>query len=471
MKLTNFDMVIFGATGDLAMRKLLPNLYQAHAAGLLHEQGRILAVSRSQLSRDEFLARVEQEAKIHLPENISAQVWQTFLQRLDYLSVNVLQFDDFQTLQGKISAKNSDAVVIYLSTAPHYFATACEHLAQVGLNHDKVRIVLEKPLGTDLDSSRAINTAVAQFFQEKQIYRIDHYLGKESLQNLLPLRFANPLLAQVWHKDWVKSVELTVAEELGVEERGEFYDQTGALRDMVQNHMLQMLCLVAMETPKSLTADDVRDEKLRVLQALKVLPENEVAQNVVRAQYQGYTTEHRVASDSQTETFVALRAHLNTPRWQNVPFYLRTGKRLNQRYASIILNLKPQQTLFGEQSSRLVIQIQPKERIEWQIAVKQAGNHLTVTPAWGSLDLKQNTQTRRADAYELLLLEIIEGRLNLFNRADELEAAWRWVMPILNAWKNQNIPLYTYVSGSIGPIEAEQLLAQDNAKWHDLTVL
>lgn len=468
MNLTNFDLVIFGATGDLAMRKLLPNLYQAHAAGLLHEQGRILAVSRSQLSREAFLARVEKEAKIHLTEFVAPRLWQSFLQRIDYLSVNVLNEQDFDVLQHKIASKNSEAVVIYLSTAPHYFAITCEQLARVGLNHQQVRIVLEKPLGTDLQSSRAINTAIARFFQEEQIYRIDHYLGKESLQNLLPLRFANPLLAQIWHKDWVQSVELTVAEELGVQDRGEFYDNTGALRDMVQNHMLQMLCFVAMETPKSLAADDVRDEKLRVLQALAMLPENEVAQNVVRAQYQGYTTEHNVAHNSQTETFVAIRTYVNTPRWQGVPFYLRTGKHLNKRYASIILNLKEQETLFGKQSSRLLIQIQPEERIEWQIAVKQAGNHLTVEPAWGSLDLKQNTQERRADAYELLLLEVIEGRLNLFNRADELDAAWRWVMPILNAWQNHQAPLYTYVSGSQGPIEAEHLLTQDHAKWHNL---
>lgn len=469
MTLTNFDLVIFGATGDLSMRKLLPSLYHAHCAHLLHPEGRILAVSRTPLNREQFLIRVEKEAKTHLHQTFSKEHWQSFIQRLDYLCVNIHCAADFDSLQQKIAAKKSDAVIVYLSTAPHYFAPTCEQLARVGLNHFAVRIVLEKPLGSDLSSAQAINRAVLRFFQEKQIYRIDHYLGKESLQNILPLRFANPLLTQMWNKDWIESVEITIAEELGVEDRGEFYDNTGALRDMVQNHMLQMLCLIAMQTPKSLLADDVRNEKLRVLQALKMLPEKEVAHNVVRAQYDGYTKEANIAPNSQTETFVAIRAHIDLPHWQGVPFYLRTGKHLNQRAASIILNFKEQDTLFGRQSSRLLIQIQPNEKIEWQISVKKAGNCLSLAPAAVGLDLKQITHAHRADAYELLLLEVIDGRLNLFNRADELEAAWRWIMPILNAWQKNLAPLYHYPSGSEGPIEAHQLLARDGAVWHDLT--
>ncbi|MDK4565055.1 glucose-6-phosphate dehydrogenase, partial [Kingella kingae] len=256
-QLNNFDMVIFGATGDLSMRKLLPCLYQAHAAGLLHPNGRILGVSRSQMDTAQFLAKVQTDSKIHIKKNYTDELWTSFVQRIQYLTVDVNTSAHFDELAKIVKARTeTDNVVIYLSTAPKFFAPACENLARVGLNADNVRIVLEKPLGTDLASSQAINTDVGTHFKENQIYRIDHYLGKESLQNVLPLRFGNVFFEPVWNKDFIKSVQITVAEQLGVEERGEFYDITGALRDMMQNHIMQMLCFVAMEQPKSLSADD-----------------------------------------------------------------------------------------------------------------------------------------------------------------------------------------------------------------------
>ena len=280
---TNFDLVLFGATGDLAMRKLLPALYQAHAAGLLHPQGRILGVSRSKFSREEFLAKVGRDSKIHI-KNIEDAAWAQFEQRIDYLSLDVGEAADFSALADKVNQRlDTDAVVVYLSTAPKFFAPVCEKLAAAGLNAPKVRIVLEKPLGTDLASCRKINEDVAAYFQENQIYRIDHYLGKEGLQNLLPLRFGNSLFEPLWNKDCIQSVQITIAETLGVEERGEFYDITGALRDMVQNHIVQMLCFTAMERPKSLAADDVRDEKLKVIQSLK--PLNDIDKQAIRGQY------------------------------------------------------------------------------------------------------------------------------------------------------------------------------------------
>lgn len=472
-QLNNFDMVIFGATGDLAMRKLLPCLYQAHAAGLLHPEGRILGVSRSELDTAGFLQKVASDSKIHVKKNFSEDVWQSFIKRIEYLTVDVTQPEHFQKLSEVVKARqNTDNVIIYLSTAPKFFAPACANLAKVGLNAENVRIVLEKPLGTDLASSQQINTDVAHYFQENQIYRIDHYLGKESLQNLLPLRFGNVLFEPIWNKDFVQSVQITIAEQLGVEERGEFYDMTGALRDMVQNHLIQMLCFTAMERPKSLNADDVRDEKLKVVAALKPMTSADVDNNVIRAQYtasgslNGYLQEHNVPANSQTETYVAIRAELDTPRWAGVPFYLRTGKRMAARSAEIVLNFKADANhLFGQNANRLVIALQPDETISVKLFVKKVGSGLAVQPAEMVLDMGKVSDERRAEAYELLLREVIDGHLALFNRRDELEKAWEWVMPILDNWATSPRKPYGYAATSWGPKEAQALLARDGNAW------
>ncbi|EIC14372.1 glucose-6-phosphate dehydrogenase [Kingella kingae] len=472
-QLNNFDMVIFGATGDLSMRKLLPCLYQAHAAGLLHPNGRILGVSRSQMDTTQFLAKVQTDSKIHIKKNYTDELWTSFVQRIQYLTVDVNTSAHFDELAKIVKARTeTDNVVIYLSTAPKFFAPACENLARVGLNADNVRIVLEKPLGTDLASSQAINTDVGTHFKENQIYRIDHYLGKESLQNVLPLRFGNVFFEPVWNKDFIKSVQITVAEQLGVEERGEFYDITGALRDMMQNHIMQMLCFVAMEQPKSLSADDVRDEKLKVVAALKPMTLADVDKNVIRAQYvangeqNGYLQEHNVPADSRTETYVAIRAEIDTPRWAGVPFYLRTGKRLATRTAEIVLNFKDQANgLFGTNPNRLVISLQPDETVSLKLYVKQVGSGLDVQPTEMVLDMGTVSDERRAEAYELLLREVIDGRLSLFNRRDELEKAWEWVMPILDNWATSPVAPATYAASSWGPKEAQELLARDGNVW------
>lgn len=472
-QLNNFDMVIFGATGDLSMRKLLPCLYQAHAAGLLHPNGRILGVSRSQMDTAQFLAKVQTDSKIHIKKNYTDELWTSFVQRIQYLTVDVNTSAHFDELAKIVKARTeTDNVVIYLSTAPKFFAPACENLARVGLNADNVRIVLEKPLGTDLASSQAINTDVGTHFKENQIYRIDHYLGKESLQNVLPLRFGNVFFEPVWNKDFIKSVQITVAEQLGVEERGEFYDITGALRDMMQNHIMQMLCFVAMEQPKSLSADDVRDEKLKVVAALKPMTSADVDKNVIRAQYvangeqNGYLQEHNVPAGSRTETYVAIRAEIDTPRWAGVPFYLRTGKRLATRTAEIVLNFKDQANgLFGTNPNRLVISLQPDETVSLKLYVKQVGSGLDVQPTEMVLDMGTVSDERRAEAYELLLREVIDGRLSLFNRRDELEKAWEWVMPILDNWATSPVAPATYAASSWGPKEAQELLARDGNVW------
>ena len=478
MSQTNFDMVIFGATGDLSMRKLLPSLYQAHAAGLLHPDARILGVSRSQFDTAQFLAKVETDSKIHIKHHFSDALWASFIKRIQYLSLNVSEPEHFAKLGEAVKArKETDNVIIYLSTAPKFFAPACENLAAVGLNADNVRIVLEKPLGTDLASSQAINADVARFFKEEQIYRIDHYLGKESLQNVLPLRFGNVFLEPVWNKDFVQSVQITIAEQLGVEERGEFYDITGALRDMVQNHLMQMLCMTAMEAPASLDADAVRDEKVKVIKSLKPLTIESVNENVVRGQYtaakgmNGYLQEINVPQDSFTETYVAIKAEIENDRWKGVPFYLRTGKRMAGKVAEIVLNFRPLQNHIFENSqaapNRLVIELQPTEsvRLYTQMKAPGAGNKVEIVPL--AADLEKVLEGRRAEAYERLLLDVINGKLALFNRRDELEAAWEYVMPILENWASNTTPPHGYDAHSWGPEAARELLARDGHKWHE----
>lgn len=468
----NFDLVIFGATGDLSMRKLLPCLYQAHAAGLLHPQGRILGASRSQMDSAAFRAKMEAEARPHIKEQFDAEAWQTFLDRIGYLSVDAAKPEQFQALADALRSQNDGRdIIFYLSTAPTFFSAICANLAAAGLNGANTRIVLEKPLGTDLESARQINRDVAAYFQEHQIYRIDHYLGKESLQNLLPLRFGNSLFEPIWNKDHIRSVEITVAEQLGVEERGEFYDATGALRDMMQNHIIQMLCFTAMEQPQSLDGNHIRDEKMRVLSALKPFSPEEAERCALRAQYtaangrNGYLQENKIPADSRTETYVAIRAEIQTPRWQGVPFYLRTGKRLPERSAYIVLNLKPEAaSLFGGAPNRIVISLQPEETVRVRLNVKQTGSGLNTLPADMVLDLAQQPG-RRAEAYELLLREVIDGRPALFNRRDELEQAWAWFMPILENWASTPTPPHTYPAGSWGPQAARDLLAAEGNLW------
>ncbi|EGV38145.1 glucose-6-phosphate 1-dehydrogenase [Neisseria weaveri LMG 5135] len=479
---TNFDLVLFGATGDLAMRKLLPSLYQAHAAGLLHPQGRILGVSRSNLTTEAFLQKVEADSKIHITRYFNEETWQTFISRIHYLSVDATKPETFAHLGDKLAERpETDNVVIYLSTAPKFFMPVCENLAKLGLNHPKVRVVLEKPLGTDLQSSQEINDAVGKFYQENQIYRIDHYLGKEALQNLLVLRFGNVMFEPLWNKRYVDSVQLTIAEKLGVEERGEFYDITGALRDMVQNHLVQMLCMVAMDAPSSLDADAVRDEKLKVLKALKPFSVESVSSEVVRAQYSateteqgccnGYLQERNVPESSRTETYVAIRAEIDNERWQGVPFYLRTGKRMADKVAEIVLNFKAlPNPLFTEGSpsaNRLVIEIQPFESIRFHTQVKTPGAGSRVETAVLGMDMAKEVAGRRQEAYERLLLDVIEGNLALFNRRDELEAAWAWVTPIMENWQADKAPLHLYPAGSWGPEAARALLARDGNVWHE----
>ena len=474
-------MVLFGATGDLVMRKILPALYQAHKAGLLHRDGRIIALGRKLGTRQRYLEQVEAQSRPHLKDAGSDAVWHEFVARISYLELDAEQPAGYVALRELLGDDPDRATVCYLATAPKLFTTICAQLFAAGLQ--RVRVVLEKPLGFDFASAEAINAEVARYFGEEQVYRIDHYLGKESVQNLMAVRFGNVLFEPLWRREWIDHVQITIAEELGVEGRGEFYDRTGALRDMVQNHLLQLLCIVAMEPPSSLDADAVRDEKLKILRALRPFTAADVPLRTVRGQYRagavdgravpGYLNEAHVAAGSTTETFVALKAEIVNWRWSGVPFYLRTGKRLPERRAEIVISFRDVPlTLFDvpatvQPANRLVIRLQPDECISLHMLAKQPGDGMRLQPTVLNLDLQSASSHRRADAYERLLLDVIRGRLGLFMRRDELTEAWRWVEPILAAWHDEPAAPRPYTAGTWGPAASTALLSRGGALWHE----
>ena len=477
-----FAFVLFGGTGDLAMRKILPALYAAHRDGMLAPDGRIVSVAQTALDDSAYLKWVDEHVKPHVSKTaIDDAAWQGFLERIAYVALDASQPDAFSLLGDTLGAVRGRRI-FYLATGPALFVPICRALASAGLTEGS-RVVLEKPLGYDLASSNAINDAVGQIFSEDQIYRIDHYLGKEAVQNLLALRFGNSLFEPLWRREWVDSIQITVAEELGVEGRGNFYDQTGALRDMVQNHLLQLLSIIAMEPPQSMDADAVRDEKLRVLRALKPVLGEQIRRSVVRGQYHAgaikdasvpaYHAEPGVRRDSTTETFVALKAEVENWRWAGVPFFLRTGKRLAGRVAEIVVNFRPvPHSALGAMalrpgSNRLTIRLQPNESIRLSALAKQPGMGMTLQGVHLDLAFDQFFQQDRMEAYQRLLLDVIAGRLALFVRRDEQEAAWRWVAPIIDDWATQNTPPKPYTSGTWGPAAASALLARHNTCWQE----
>ena len=474
------DVIIFGGTGDLAWRKLLPALYMAHRHGSLGERYRIIGLGRHDWGRKQYVEFVDRMSRSCIePLAMEPLHWQGFLHRLEYVQLDAAQHEGYGQLA---QACQADAVkVFYLATAPGLFTTIAEHLHGAGLVDAQSRVVLEKPLGHDLASARAINEAVARYFEERQIYRIDHYLGKETVQNLMVLRFGNAIYEPLWRTPFIRSVQITVAETVGVGTRAGFYDGTGAMRDMVQNHLLQLLCIVAMEPPISLDADDVRDEKLKVLRSLRKLDAAQVRHDTVRGQYTagtvdgqpvpGYLQESGVPAGSRTETFVAMRARIDNARWAGVPLFLRTGKRMPQRLSEIIVEFsQPPFSIFGNlsgavQPNRLVITLQPEESIKLQMMAKEPGTGMRMRPVHLDLDLQSAFTERRAEAYERLLLDVVNARLTHFMRRDELEAAWKWVDPILESWASLGDSPKSYPAGSWGPAAASALVAREDALW------
>lgn len=475
------DIAIFGGAGDLSFRKLLPALYMAHLHNKLSAQTRIIAIGRQPWRREDYLTFIDSHSPAFIDATArSPEEWISFLHRLSYVSLDVTQAAEYKRL--KDICPQAALRVFYLATAPSLFTQICANLSGAGLVDAQSRVVLEKPLGTNLATARAINSDVARYFEEQQIYRIDHYLGKETVQNLMVLRFGNAIFEPLWRAPYIKSVQITVAETVGVGSRAGFYDSAGALRDMVQNHLLQLLCIVAMEPPISLEADDVRDEKLKVLRSLRKMDITDIKRDTVRGQYgagvcdaetvKGYTQEDKVPSNSQTETFVALRAQINNARWANVPFFLRTGKRLQKKQSEIIIEFADQPfSIFGttahHEPNRLLISLQPEESIQLQMMVKEPGSGMTLHPVKLGLDLQQSSDKRRAEAYERLLMDVIKGRLTHFMRRDELEAAWMWIEPILDGWAALDDKPRKYAAGSWGPAASSALMARENLTWSE----
>jgi glucose-6-phosphate 1-dehydrogenase len=476
----SFDLVFFGGTGDLTWRKLMPALFQAFRHGKLPAGGRILAVARDERSDDEYRAWLKAHFEdVESPKRPSDEEFARFAERLFYRRMDLSQPEHYAHLKAWLDERAADTVVLYLATSPHLFPVICEQLGAAGLNAPHIRVVLEKPLGHDLKSAQEINRVVRSVFDENQAFRIDHYLGKPSVQNLMALRFGNALFEPLWRRESIANIQITLAESIGVGTRGDFYDRTGALRDMVQNHALQLLTMIAMEPPATNDADAIRDEKLKVLRSLKPFTPESVARDVVRGQYRagsvggqavpGYLEEAKVPAGSRCETFVALRTEVQNWRWAGVPFYLRTGKRLAARDAQIVVNFRPvPHPIFPgvSQPNKLVIKLQPEDGLELHLlAAKGTGQQEALAPVFLDLDFDKAFPTERVGAYERLLLDAIAGRLNLFVRSDEQEQAWRWVEPILDTWARDSTGPRPYAAGSWGPAAASALVARDNFTW------
>jgi glucose-6-phosphate 1-dehydrogenase len=485
----SFDLVLFGGTGDLTWRKLMPALFQAWRHGKLPDGGRILAVSRQQLSDDTYRAWLKERfAEVDDAKRPSDDEFARFAALLHYLTMDLSQAADYARLKAWLSSGAggrgggaADVVVMFLATSPELFPVVCANLGATGLNAPNVRVVLEKPLGHDLESARAINAIVRSVFTEEQAFRIDHYLGKPAVQNLMALRFGNVLFEPLWRREAIANIQITIAETIGVGTRGDFYSRTGALRDMVQNHALQLLTMIAMEPPPRMVADAIRDEKLKVLRSLKPFDDDSVGRDVVRGQYRAGTVEGKAAlsfvdedkvpAGSPTETFVALRTEVRNWRWAGVPFYLRTGKRLARRDAQIVVNFRrTPHTLFPglNPPNKLVIKLQPEDGLELHLlAAKGAFQGEALAPVSLDLDFDKTFAADRVGAYERLLLDVLAGRLNLFVRSDEQEQAWSWVEPILDAWRRDDTGPRTYGAGTWGPAAASALVARDGNAWDE----
>ncbi len=480
-----FDYVVFGATGDLTKRKLIPALYHRFMDGQFDEQSRIIGVSRSKLSDAEFQTLVRDSIKSFVEKAYQDdKTTERFVSVCSYVANDVTDESNWGDLGKNLRSDPKIIRAFYLAIAPDLFGPTCEYIQKKKYYRRDARVVIEKPLGHDLASSIAINDEVSKIFKEDQVYRIDHYLGKETVQNLLALRFANILFEPIWNSAHIDHVQITVAESVGAGTRG-YYDESGALRDMVQNHIIQLLCLVAMEPPASDDANALRDEKLKVLRSLKPISGQEVSKLTVRGQYRaGSVDGGAVASyqdelpaekkGSRTETFVAIKAEIENWRWAGVPFYIRTGKRLPSRASEIVIQFRNiPHSIFDHaegapRANRLVIRIQPDEGVKLFLMIKDpgpGGMRLREVPL--NLSFAQTFTERTPEAYERLLLDVIRGQQSLFMRRDELEAAWTWIDPIREAWNSATDAPQQYMSGTWGPTAAIALIERDGRTWHE----
>lgn len=481
--MSGVDLIIFGATGDLSARKLFPALFQLDAAGLLPDDLRIIAVARQEQTTEAFHHELLAKMGSAKRQSINDTAWQQFARRLTYLSADFSTPCAFSGLQAELSESRTS--LFYLATPPSLFATICEQLSADGCLAGSCRIVLEKPIGESLDTSREVNETLAQFFDEQDIYRIDHYLGKETVQNLLVLRFANRFINSQWDQSCIDHIQITVAEKVGIEGRWAYYDGVGQLRDMVQNHLMQLLCLVAMEPPNSLEAESIRDEKVKIVKALRPIDASSVKDHVVRGQYSqgvidgesvpGYFDEEGCeAQGSDTETFVAIKAHVDNWRWSGVPFYLRTGKRMPDKVTEIIIQYKAlPHHIFGEGESaepnRLIIRLQPNEGIEMTMVSKRQSlrDKLSLQTHTLNFDFREDGEIDRIpDAYERLFLDAINGDPSLFVGREEIEESWRWCDQLISACEQCGVKVNAYQAGSWGPSKSELLIDRDGRSWN-----
>lgn len=481
--LNPFDIVIFGGGGDLSLRKLLPAMYRAYQEGNLPEGSRIIPTVRTEESANEFIAKVEQSLKDFLAKGeFNNKDWKVFSNFIFPAVVNVTEQDDnWLKLKALLEQDSHEkSRVFYYSLPPAVYGRCSELLSDNDLITPNTRAVVEKPIGYCGESAEEINAKIAEFFDENQIYRIDHYLGKETVQNLMALRFSNVIFENMWDAKSIDNIQISISETVGLEARAGFYDKAGALRDMVQNHLLQLLCLVAMESPNKLTAKSIRTEKLKVLEALRPLVDEGVDENTVRGQYvpgeldgklvPGYLEELGV--NSTTETFVAIRAHIENWRWAGVPFYLRTGKRMKKRCAEIIVEYKNvshnvyEEGVGGIAPNRLVIRLQPEESIQLTLMSKRLDNlEMQLEPVTLDLDLSKNYENGfHSDAYKRLMLDAAAGNASLFIHRDEVRQAWAWIDPIISHWQTRGMPAL-YRAGTWGPDAADELLAENNHQW------
>jgi glucose-6-phosphate 1-dehydrogenase len=473
--------IIFGASGDLTSRKLVPALYQLHRKKRLPADTRIVGFSRSAFTHDEWRADLAKSTAEHTGKDFDAATWQKFAQQIFYHAGDIGKDDDFEHLCRFLDEleKSADSTrIYYLATAPRFYEPAVEHLGRCGLaaeHNCRRRVIIEKPFGTDLASAERLNEAVHKVFDERQVYRIDHYLGKETVQNLLVLRFANTIFEPIWNRNYIDHVQITVAEEVGVGTRAGYYDTAGVVRDMLQNHLLQLLMVTAMEAPVRYEADAIRDEKVKVLHAIRCPTPEQVRTDTMRGQYRGYTDAEEVPAGSCTATFAAVKFWVDNWRWQGVPFYLRSGKVMSCRTTQIVVQFRePPHMLFADgprnatESNRLVIQVQPAEGIQlhFETKVPDAGMKIRQT----DLDFSYQREYRGTmpEAYERLLLDALEGDASLFARADEVEAAWAICDPILREWQSSDQPpLHIYEPGFWGPEECGQWMNEQGRQWFD----
>ncbi len=477
------DLIIFGASGDLSARKLFPALFQLERLNLLEDDLRIAAVARTQQSLEDFLPVLKGKMSSYMGNDApTEEEWASFTERFSYVSVNFSEPDQYGELRDWLDDERIS--LFYFATPPSLFAPICEHLSTTNCLAGDCRIVVEKPIGESLESSIKVNETLAKYFDEKAIYRIDHYLGKETVQNLLVLRFANSFINSQWDNTCIDHVQITVGEMVGIEGRWSYYDKVGQLRDMLQNHLMQLMCLVAMEPPNSLEAESIRDEKVKIVRALRRIDAQSVTEKVVRGQYingwirgtavPGYLDEDGCEMDSSdTETYIAIKAHIDNWRWSGVPFYLRTGKRLPEKVTEIVIQYKSlPHNIFGTGvniPNKLVIRLQPNEGIELSMVSKKQSlkERMSLQSHLLDLDFREGSDLDRIpDAYERLFLDAIQGDQSLFVGREEIEESWRWCDQLIAACKEQQVPALPYQAGSWGPAKAEVLIEKDFRSWH-----